>query len=164
MGCVAVLARMAGLTFRAEAEEFQFVGDAGESIAMGDALFQFLHETFLYFDDAGAIGADQMMMVLMFFVADQFVAGDGVAEIKPLHQVHFFQEMHRTVDGGEVAFGSAEELMDFANGQGMFLGFERGDDRYAGPGELAGFAAEFLRDGRFSWRWMGVPFHGSEGG
>jgi hypothetical protein len=83
-----------------------------------------------------------MMVMLVIVVADQFIARDGIAEIEALHQFHFLQQMHGTVDRSQVALGGTGERVDFPDGQRVSLGLERRNDRASWSGQFARFLTQ----------------------
>ena len=91
------------LAVRADAEKFEFVRHGLEAVCRRDAFLDFAGETFLNFNDLRAFGADQMMMMAVVAGANQFKPGGTVAEIKPLHHPHFFEQMHGPVNGRQIA-------------------------------------------------------------
>ena len=132
----------------AEAEEFEFVSDGGEAVAGGDLALEVLEKTILDLDDGGAIGANEVVVMFVFLVADQFVTGDGIAEVEALDELDFFQEMDRAIDRGEVAIVS-DEGVDFADSERVGLGFEGADNGEARAGKFARFFAETFGDRLF---------------
>lgn len=128
----------------AEAEEFEAMGDVGEAVALGEDAFEFAGEAFLDFDDGGAGAADEVVMVMIRTVGDEFEPGGAVTEIEPLHEPHFFEGVHVAVDGGEIAVGLAEGGMDLAVGEGMGVATEDVEDGLAWNGDLATAGAELF--------------------
>jgi hypothetical protein len=136
------------------------MGDALESVIAGDSGFQFRRETFLKLDDGGAIDADQMVMMPVFALPDELEPGSAVPEIEALHDAHFFQEMHRAVNGGQIAIFAPKAGSHFFDVERMRMALQDFEDGLPLAGQLAGFAAEPLGQGRcrktssFGWLMM----------
>ncbi len=64
----------------------------------GDAFLEFLDLLGGELDDLAGIQVDE---VVVMFVADGFVAGAAIAEIKALQNACFLEQFHRAVDGGD---------------------------------------------------------------
>src|ERR1700722_17078798 len=95
------------LSLRADSKKFQLVCHGFEFVFGGDALLNFFWKTFFNLDDFGTIRANEMMVMAVIVFTDEFKSCCAVAEIKPLHDAHFFEQMHRAVNCREVtlAFG-----------------------------------------------------------
>ena len=98
---------------RAETEEFKFVSNGFEAVARGDLILEVSQQAFFDFDHIGAPGADEVMVVAVITLGDQFEARNAVAEIEPLDDTHFFQQMHGTINCGKVAAVIGEACQDF---------------------------------------------------
>ena len=109
------------LALRADAEKFKFVGHVLKAVRGGNARFNLAWETFCNFDHFRAARANQMMVMAVVALADQFKPRRAVAEIKPLHHPHFFEQMHGTVDSRQVAvaFGQGGENLPVRQGMRM---------------------------------------------
>ncbi len=132
------------LATRAEAEELEAMGDVGETVALGEDAFEIAGETFLDLDDGGAGAADEVVMMMVRAVGDEFEPGGAVAEIEPLHEAHFLEGVHVAVDGGEIAVSLAEGGVDLAVGEGMGVAPQDIEDGLAWQGDLATAGAELL--------------------
>jgi hypothetical protein len=111
---------------------------------LGEDGFEIAGEAFLDFDDGGAGAADEVVMMVIGTVGDEFEPGGAVAEIEPLHETHFFEGVHVAVDGGEIAVGLAEGGMDFAVGEWVGVAAEDVEDGLTWDGYLATAGAEFF--------------------
>ncbi len=74
-----------------------------EAVFPGDLAFDFFREAIVNLDDLRALCANQMMVMAIIALADQFKPRRAVAEIKPLHHPHFFKQMHRAVNRRQIA-------------------------------------------------------------
>jgi len=90
------------LALRADAEELQFVADGLELVFGGDALLNFRGKAFVNLDDFRTFRANQMMVMTIVALADQFEPRRTVAEIKPLDHVHFFEQVHGPVNRRQI--------------------------------------------------------------
>jgi hypothetical protein len=90
------------LAFRADAEKFKFVRDPFEAIRTGNARFNLGRETFLNFNHLRAARANQMMVMAVVAFTHQFKPRRAIAEIKPLHHPHPFQQVHRPVNRRQI--------------------------------------------------------------
>jgi hypothetical protein len=90
------------LTSRANTEKFQLVGDGFETVLSGDPFLNFLREAFFNLHDLRTFGADQVMVMAVVILADEFKPRRAVAEIKPLYHPHLLQQVHRTVNRGQI--------------------------------------------------------------
>ena len=75
---------LAGGAGGAKAEELQFVRHAFETVAGGDLLLQLGHQAILELDDFGAARANQMMVMAIVTLREQFETSDAIAEIEAL--------------------------------------------------------------------------------
>src|SRR5271155_23631 len=85
------------LAIRADAEKFKLVRHGLKTVCRGDAFLDFGGKTFLDLHNLRAARADQMMVMAVVALADEFKPRRAVAEIKPLHHPHFFKQMHGAV-------------------------------------------------------------------
>jgi hypothetical protein len=84
-----------------------------------------------------------MVMVAVVIFAYEFESSGAVAEIEPLDHPHFFQEVHGTIDGGEVAIAVAFPHLnqDFAVGERMRMFPKDLQNRRARTRDFAGLTA-----------------------
>ena len=90
------------LARRANAEEFQLVGDGSKPIVGGDSFLEFAHRALIELDNSSAAGANEVMMMPIVAFLQQLETGSAIAEIKLLHHSHLLQQMNRSIDGGQV--------------------------------------------------------------
>ena len=112
---------------------------------MSDVLFQGVRKTIINFDNFFALIADQMMMVSVVIATEQFITCRAVAEIKSLNHLHRLQEAHRSIDGRKIA-KLTELLMDFADGDWMFLAAQQIQDELARSGDASIVFTESARE------------------
>src|SRR5687767_8067595 len=86
------------------------------------------------------------MMVMIVMLRDEFEAGCSIAEIKTLDHAHLLQQMHRAVNGGEIAFTFRKRGEDFFDSDRVLAMAKDFQDRLAGAGNFSCFAAELLRE------------------
>src|SRR5262245_50118382 len=91
------------LTLRTDPEKLQFVSNRFKPIAAGNAVFQLCHRAFINLHYLGAPSADQMVMMAVVAIAQQFKARQPLTEIKALHQAHTLEQVHRAINRREVA-------------------------------------------------------------
>jgi len=97
----------------ADAEELKLVGHGSEPMSFLDASFQLLGEAVVEFDDLGALGADEVMVMAAVGIIYQFETRDTVAEVETLHHVHLLEQVHGSVDRREVAVTFGEHAKNF---------------------------------------------------
>jgi hypothetical protein len=84
------------------------VGHAFEAVRSGNARLNLAREAFLDFDHFRAAQANQMMVMAVIAFADQFKPRRAVAEIKPLHHPHLFEQMHGAVNRRQIALAPGQ--------------------------------------------------------
>ena len=94
---------MFSLAPRTKAKEFEPMGDGFEPIAGGDPFLEGFGKAFFDFNDLGAFGANQMMVMAIVPFGQEFEARAAFAEMAALHHLHFFQQMHRAIDSRQIA-------------------------------------------------------------
>jgi hypothetical protein len=91
------------LAVRTQPEKFKFVGHIFEAVGGGNARFNRTRKTFLNFNHLRAAGANQVVVVTVIPLAYQFKSRRPVTEIKSFHHAHFLQQVHRAIDGRQIA-------------------------------------------------------------
>ena len=81
------------LAFWADAEKLQLVGNCFETVTNSDLPLQIRHEALLDFDDVRAAGADQVMVMAVVALAEQFEPRDSIAEVEALDHCHPFEQV-----------------------------------------------------------------------
>lgn len=100
------------LTLPTDAEEFQFVRDGLETILRRQFFFEFAGKTFVHFKDDGALRADQMMVMTVVAVSEQFKPCHSIAEVEAFDETHRAEQMHGTIHGRKVAFSRRQRRED----------------------------------------------------
>jgi hypothetical protein len=77
-----------------------------------------------------------MVVMVVFLAPHEFKARSAVAEIKPLHHVHFFEHIHRTVNSCQITAASPKQRMNFPNCQRVGRCLENREDRAPRPGDF----------------------------
>src|SRR5687768_12519271 len=117
------------LAARTQSKEFQFVGDIFETVAGGDLLLEGLGKAFFDLDDVRTARAHQMVMVPVIAFGQQFEAGAAIAELEAFHDAHAFQQVHRTVDRGQVAIACRQRAKNLLDAQWAPFLSEHFEDR-----------------------------------
>lgn len=118
----------------ANPKKFKFMGDGLEPVAGSDALLEVGGEAIFNFHDLGATGANEVVVMVVAAFGNQFEAGGAIAKIETLNQAHFLEEMHRAVNGGEVAASFRHFFLQLADGDWVGLCAEEIENRTAGGG------------------------------
>ena len=133
---VAEIVGSSTLAITAKAKELKLVANAGVPVFLPNAVLQILRKTFFDLDHLRASRANQVVVMSVIIFAHEFVAGDPISEIKPLHQSDAFEQMHRAVNRRQVAIPLREIRQDFLVRQRMRMRSEDFQDRLARPGDL----------------------------
>ena len=118
--------------------------DRFKAVSRCDFILKRLRKALIDFDDLGALGANEVMMVPIVAFSQQFEARPAVAKMKPFHHPHFFQEMHRAIDGGQITFSFGQGLEYFPDAQGMGVAPEDFQNRLARASHFARLPPEPL--------------------
>jgi hypothetical protein len=118
------------------------VSDGFEAVLGGNPCFNFAKETFVNLNDTSTARANQMVMMPVIAFVHEFEPGRPVAKIKPSHHAHFFQQVHGTVNGREVALAFGHGGQNFAVRQRMRMPPEYFQNRLARAGDFSGAPAE----------------------
>jgi hypothetical protein len=144
------------LALRAKAEEFKFVGHAFEAVRGGDARLNLAREAFLDFDHFRAARANQMMVMAVVAFADQFKPRRAVAEVKPLHHPHLFQQVHGAVNRRQIALAPGHGGKNFPVCERMGMSPENLQNCRARAGDLSRLLAQTARQRRHFLPLVGV--------
>ena len=128
-----------GLTIRTQSEEFQLVRYAGEPVFPGDALLEVSGKAFADFHHDAAFAADEVMMMAIVVLLEQFKARGAVAKIEALHHRHFFKQTQRSINRGEIAI---KLPVDLACGERMILATQHFQNQLTRPGDSLRVLAE----------------------
>ena len=132
------------LAARTDAEKFQPVRDFLKAVARRNPPLQFVRKTVIDLDHFRAGGADEMVMMPVVPLGQQFKAGRPVPEIKPLYQAHLFQQVHGAINGCQIAVPGRQGAKNFPVGQRARLAVEYLQDGPARPGDFALLPAQAL--------------------
>ena len=147
----------------ADPEKLQLVCHFAKVVGGGNPRFNFPRETFFDFNHLRAPRANQVMMMSVVALADEFKPGRAVPEIEPFDHLHFFEHVERAVNGGQVALAFWHGAKDFPAGErvGMFAQqlqnrLARAGDSPRLPAQASGQGGQFLPPGGMR---MGVFLH-----
>src|SRR5260221_11594501 len=118
-------------------EEFQLVRDGLEAVPRGNIFLQLPDKTFLNYHHRRTPGANEMMMVPVVALCQKLEPRHPIAEIKALHHLHAFQQVHRAIDRGEVAVALRQRGEDLLVGHGLRMPAENLQNGLARTGDLA---------------------------
>jgi hypothetical protein len=136
------------LALRANAEKFKFVGYTFEAVRGGNARLNLARKTFLDFDHFRAACANQMMVMAVIAFTDQFKPRRAVAEVKPLHHPHLFEQMHGAVNRRQIALAPGQGGEDFLVRERMRVLSKNFQDCRARAGDLPRLPAQTTRQRR----------------
>lgn len=139
----------------------------GESELALQGLLDFVEDAVVEFDDAFALAADEVVVVVaVVVVVGEFEAVGAIGEVDSMDESHGLEEFHGAVDCGEVTVGILDCCGDFLGGAGAGeadKGLEDGASR-AGDASgllpqpvhpLAGGRVALAAAGLFLWhRWV----------
>jgi len=125
------------LASRADAEEFQFVADGLEFIFGGNTPLDFRRKTFVYLNDPRAFCADQMMVMAIVALGDQFKSRRPVTEIEPLDHAHRLEQVHGPVNRRQITQTPRQSGENFPAGERMRVRAQEIEDGLARAGNFA---------------------------
>jgi len=108
----------------------------GESVASSELILELTQEAVVELDDAGALFADQVVVVSIALLRGQFESGCTVPEIVASHQPHALQGVHVPVDGRQIAVHLSQRGVDFLDRQRRRVLAEHIEDGLAWGGDL----------------------------
>lgn len=76
------------------------MGDGFEAAASGNPGFQLRAETVRDFNHLSALCADQVMVMAVVALGQQFEAGHAVPQVEALDKREALQQVHGAIDGG----------------------------------------------------------------
>ena len=130
--------RKAGLlTLRADAEKFQLVADRLELVFGGDAPLNFGRKAFVNLDDSRTFRANQMMVMAVVVLANQFKPRCAVAEVKPFDHAHSFEQVHGPVNCREVTKTLGQRGKNLPAGERMRMRTQNFKNRLTWTGDFA---------------------------
>jgi hypothetical protein len=94
------------------------VGHCPETTPPGNGLLQFFGKALVEFHDLTAVGANQVMMMIVPGT-DELVPRGAVPEFHLPHKFVFLEQVHGTVDGGQIADVARQEIKYLPDGQRM---------------------------------------------
>lgn len=130
------------LALRADAQKFQLVRHGLEAVCRRDALLDLAGKTFGDFHDFRAARADEMMMVAVVALADEFKPRRAIPKIKTLHHPHLFEQVHGTINRRKVAVSPRKRGENFPVRQRMRMPTQNFQDRRARAGDLVRLPAQ----------------------
>ena len=133
------------LALRANAEKFKFVGHAFKAVRGGNVRLNLAGKAFLDFDHSRTARANQMMVMTVIAFADQFKPRRAVAEVKPLHHPHFFEQMHGAVNCRQIALALGQGGEDFLVRERMWILPQNFQNCRARAGDLSRLLAQTSR-------------------
>ncbi len=108
------------LTRRTEPKELKFVGHTTKTVTPADFLFQFVNQAVFKLHYARALLADQVVVMPIITLSQQFKPGHAIPELIPFYHSHGLQQIQGTVNGSQVAT-LWQSFMDVPNGKWMIL-------------------------------------------
>jgi hypothetical protein len=110
-----------GLTFGADSEELELVGDGDESASFRYASFDLRGETIFDLNYLRASCANEMVVVTIVPFGQQFEPSQAVPEIIAFDHLHPLQQVNGSIDGRQVTVRATEGAVNLFDGQGMSL-------------------------------------------
>ena len=123
------------MALRAQPEKIEPMGHRFESARLGDSLLHFLHEAFVQLDSLLAPGAHQMVVMSIVTLSQQLKAGTSRPEFHTFHHSHLLQQLHRSIDGHEIAVDRSDEGVNILNPEGTRIVAHRLQNRLSRPGD-----------------------------
>ena len=145
-----------GLTIRTQSEEFQPVRYVGEAVFPGDTLLEVPRKAFADFHHGAAFAADEVMMMAIVVLPEQFKACGAITKIEALHHRHFFKQTQRSINRGEVAI---KLPVDLACGERMIFAAQHFQNQLARPSNSLRVLAEARGQIGKVLPWMSVRGH-----
>src|ERR1041384_208407 len=107
------------LAVRTQTEEFQAMADVLEAVRRSDpGIVEIRQATFIEFHDLRAAGANEMVVMSLGFVLDEFETRGALPKVEPLHNPNFLEQSQGTVHGGQVAIDGGQGAVEFLDRQG----------------------------------------------
>ncbi|MFZ1073736.1 MAG: hypothetical protein WAO21_09915 [Verrucomicrobiia bacterium] len=130
------------LALRADAEKLKFVADGLEFVFGGNAPLNFFGKAFVNLDNFRAFRANQMMVMAVVALADQFKARRTVAEIKPLDHAHVFEHVHGPVNCRQITKTFWQGSKNLTAGERVRMRAQDIQDRLPGAGDFVRLSAQ----------------------
>ena len=130
------------LALRANAEKFKFVGHAFKAVRGGNVRLNLAGKAFVNLDDSRTFRANQMMVMAVVALADQFKPRRAVAEIKPLDHVLFFKQVHGPINRCQITKTLGQRGKNLPAGERMRMRAQNFQDRLARAGDFARLPAQ----------------------
>lgn len=143
------------LALGADSEEFQLVRDVFEAVPTRQRGFEFRREAVFDFHHRRTLGADQMMVVPVVALDQEFEPRGSIPEVKPAHHAHFLEGVQISIHRGEVALETGKRGVDLAVGERVLMPAQDIEDGLSGRGDLAGVATQLV--GEFVQRRLDEP-------
>ncbi len=130
------------LAFRADAEKFQFVTDGLEFVPGGNALLNFRRKSFVNLDNSRTFRANQMVVMAVVALANEFKPRRAIAEIKPPDHVHFFEQVHGPINRRQITKTFGQRGKNLPTGKRMRMRAQNFQNRLARAGDFVRLPAQ----------------------
>jgi hypothetical protein len=130
------------LAGRTDSKKLQTVRDRRELAPHRDPLLQFADHTITDLHKAGALRANQMVLMAMMPLVKQRKPGHAVAKVKPLYHPKALQQLNRAINCRQITIALGQPMENFLARKRSWLVPEHPQDCPARAGDLAGFPAE----------------------
>ncbi len=107
-----------------------------EAVTASQLLLEGIRKAPLQFNDRLATGTHEVVMMVVTRIRHEFPARGAVADVHPLHQLHFEQGVDVAINRGEIAF-VREQAVNFAVRQGRRMLPEDIQNGLSWPGNLS---------------------------
>lgn len=122
----------------AESEELQSMGNAGESVALRQQLFEFHREALFDLHNQGTLFANEVVVVSFLPFGNEFEPCGSIPKIVAPHQSHALQGVQIPINRGQVAGFGSQRLVDFPVGEGVLMSAQDLQNGLTWTGDLAG--------------------------
>jgi hypothetical protein len=151
------------LAGRADSKKFQLVGHGFEAVLSGNTRLNFTEKTLVNLDDLRAPRANQMVVMAVVALADEFKPRRAVAKIKPFYHAHLLQQVHGAINGGQIAPAFGHGGQNLAVRQRMRMPPQNLQNGLARAGDFPGPSAQTAGQSRkvlpLARMGMGTSFH-----
>lgn len=147
--------RFRGDATLAKAKELESMSDPGEAMLTGQGLFQLGWKTLLHLDDQCAARTDQVVMVPVTSVRNQFEARRSITEVVSSDESHLLQRVKIPIDGRQIAALVAQCRMDFPVGQRVLVTPEDLQDGLPWARDFSGVLPQL--GGQLPQGWLNQP-------
>src|SRR4051812_22013584 len=134
------------LAIRTDSKKLQPMRNAFKPGCAGNALFNLRRKTIGHFNNFRA-GTAHKVVVMIVVVRNEFETRRAIAKIETMDHAHFFQQMHRPINGHEIAFTRRKRSQNLFAVNRVFLLAQDVEDRLARPGDFARFSPKLVSEG-----------------